>query len=116
MQCSAYLVYLFYLTYVIRILKGVSDAEKSDKVDVDLIENPIDKSFASSASAELSTNDITVDLVNPNKIRRSFNLRLKSHDPLQCYDILDNMYNIYYDQEVMLILYFAGILFFNMHP
>jgi cyclin B len=92
-------------------LKGVSDAEKSDKVDVDLIENPIDKSFASSVSAELSTNDITVDLVNPNKIRRSSNLRLKSHDPLQCYDVLDDMYSIYYDQEVMLIFYTAGMLF-----
>ena len=86
-------------------MKGVSDAEKSDKVDIDLIENPIDKSFSSSFSAELSTNDITVDLVNPNKIRRSSNLRLKSHDPLQCYDVLDDMYNVYYDQEVMLTFY-----------
>lgn len=58
---------------------------------------------SSSADLDVSAeDDITVVWENPNKIKRSLPLRLKAHDPAQCTDILDSMYELYYENEVRL--------------
>ena len=69
-------------------------------------EQPIELESSSSASLnsstelDVSTDDVTVVWVNPNKIKRTLPLRLKAHDPAQCTDILDSMYELYYEYEV----------------
>ncbi len=64
-----------------------------------------DQLAESSSSASLNSSidlDVSIDdSFNPNKIRRSMPLKMKSNDPAQCMDILDSMYEIYYDHEVM---------------
>ena len=83
-------------------------ASTHDASVIDLTGNPIaepaESSSSSSASGSLDTS-IDLDLsvsedLNPNKIRRSLPMKMKSYDPAQCTDILDNMYEIYYNQEV----------------
>lgn len=83
-------------------------ASNQDAAVIDLTGNPIAEPFESSSSSSASGSlDTSIDLdlsvsedLNPNKIRRSLPMKMKSYDPAQCTDILDNMYEIYYDQEV----------------
>lgn len=84
---------------------------------INLTDNPIAssesgsvKSIASSVceSAQVEE-DLEVFALNPNKIRRTFPLRVAGSDPAQCLNILDSMYEIYYDQEVR-ILYMIIVL------
>lgn len=88
--------------------------EASEKVNnpdniVDLTENPINadgnKSFESTTTLELLTEDISTEVLNPNKIHRTFKLRMHGSDPKQCYELLDDMYNIYYENEVKFSFY-----------
>jgi hypothetical protein len=84
---------------------------------VDLTDNPIvaaetsaSTSSSSSGSLDVSLNDaeiaseedVVISMANPNKIRRTFPLRKCGQDPAQCYDLLDSMYEIYYETEVSL--------------
>ena len=50
----------------------------------------------------LEGEEIVVDMQSANKIRRTFPLRKRGADPAQCLDMLDDMYEIYYTQEVRL--------------
>jgi hypothetical protein len=82
---------------------------------VELTDNPIvaaetsaSTSSSSSGSLDVSLNDaeiaaeedVVISMANPNKIRRTFPLRKYGQDPAQCYDLLDSMYEIYYETEV----------------
>ena len=76
---------------------------------IDLTEHAADHdvntSTSSSTLVDTTADEIVLDFINPNKIRRTIPLRLKAHDPAQCFDMLDDMYAIYYDQEVRLVLF-----------
>jgi len=94
-------------------------ASTQDASVIDLTGNPIaepaESSSRSSASGSLDTS-IDLDLsvsedLNPNKIRRSLPMKMKSYDPAQCTDILDSMYEIYYNQEVKFGLIISYITF-----
>lgn len=83
------------------------EANIQDSATIDLTGNPLADPTESSSSSGSLNNSVDLDVsigdeFNPNKIRRSMPLRTKSCDPAQCTDILDNMYEIYYDQEVSL--------------
>ena len=53
-----------------------------------------------SSQALLAEDEIVINMSDPNKIRRTFPLRMKGQDPSQCLDILDSMYELYYQNEV----------------
>lgn len=59
-------------------------------------------SNSQSASNTTDTAEEVVAIERPRKLvaKRKFPLRTKCHDPAQCTDILDDMYQIYYDLEV----------------
>lgn len=86
---------------------GSTEVEFQGSETIDLTGNPLtDQQTESSSSSSASLNnsielELSVDdSLNPNKIRRSIPLKMKSSDPAQCMDMLDSMYEIYYDQEV----------------
>jgi hypothetical protein len=57
----------------------------------------------------LEGEEIVVDMQSANKIRRTFPLRKRGADPAQCLDMLDDMYEIYYTQEVRLSHHSCGV-------
>ena len=61
---------------------------------------PANSSLNSSTMVDVSVSDVSVLVDDPNKIRRTVPLRLRGADPAQCFDILDQMYELYYKQEV----------------
>lgn len=87
--------------------------ETNDEDAVDLTDNPLnpednnnstsaDVSMLSDGALNESTDDrraSSSSKPNPNRIRRTFPLRMRSHDPSQCMGLLDDMYAIYYDHE-----------------
>jgi hypothetical protein len=67
-------------------------------------ENPIatqsGSSSASSSAVPVAAPATLPEAEFSNKISRTLPLRLKAHDPAQCYDQLDDMYELYYEHEV----------------
>lgn len=78
-------------------LEAGSSAASEELLD---IESSSSASLNTSVELDVSTDDVAVECANPNKIKRSLPLRLKAHDPAQCTDILDSMYELYYEYEV----------------
>lgn len=79
---------------------NTQDVAASDLTGNPLADNVETSSSSGSLDSSIDLDTSTIDELNPNKIRRSMPLKTKSCDPAQCTDILDNMYEIYYDQEV----------------
>jgi hypothetical protein len=74
---------------------SVAGTEPSDAL------NTSTSSSASNAVCDLTADDVEITLAMSNKIRRTVPLRMpNSTDPAQCFDLLDQMYEIYYTQEV----------------
>lgn len=71
---------------------------------IDLTDNQVaSDSIVSEDTSTLSIgsdSNIKINLLDPNRIRRTLPLRLKGIEPAQCHDVLDEMYSIYYDNEV----------------
>lgn len=93
--------------------KSKKGKKEESSTNVDQTQNPLnsaDKSSSSSNDISMTSdsgineakddrNSSCTEIPNPNRIRRTFPLRMRSHDPSQCMGLLDDMYSIYYDHE-----------------
>jgi hypothetical protein len=78
---------------------------------INLIQSDINPIEVENHSNNSEIDPIKGSITSFHSVRRSFPLHSKNSNPDQCVDIIDGMYDYFYDTEVRIILIFLIIIF-----
>jgi hypothetical protein len=92
-------------------LSSSSSSSVSSGVTLSSLEPELKKKRRSSSGS-----DVKQEILPIHNIRRSLPLHISSSNPAQCLDMIDRMYNIYYEIEVIIIFFIINIMCSSIFP